>query len=148
MSPQRSEIGLQEMLPSSGGKALGTSKIRLQKASMPAPNVSRPQPVLLIDGRYEERISSLPAPDSALRALTAACEPNSSSERQLGPLFSSCAVVLAATTAAAQSETEVRSSSESYGFYPLLYHLVARGTRFNKEAACLLYSHSDRVAAY
>ena len=103
----------------SGGNAPGSSKTRLQQASMPAPNLSRPKPVLMIDCRCEKRRPSLPAPDNAFRELMtsrATCESNCSSGRQLGKPPSSGSVELAATAAAADSETEARSSHGNWAF--------------------------------
>ena len=117
---QGSEVGLQEELPEFRRECAGVVEDLppegLQKVSMPAPSFSRPKPVLTIDCRCEKTRPSLPpslpAPDNAFRELMMSritCESNSSSGRELGTLQFSGSVELAATTAAADSESEARS---------------------------------------
>ena len=86
---------------------------------MPAPNFSRPKPVLIMDCKCDNRRPSLFAPDKALRELmisTATCELNSCSGRQLGTLPSSWSVELVVTAAAAASETQAWFSSGNFDF--------------------------------
>ena len=86
---------------------------------MPGPNFSQPKQVRIIDSRYENRKLSLLAPGNAFRELMtsrAPCESNYSSGHQLGTLPSSGSVELAATAAAANSETEARSSPGNLAF--------------------------------
>ena len=86
---------------------------------MPAPKFSRPKPVLIIDCKCEKRRQSPPPPDKALRELMtsrATCGSNSSSWRQLGTLPSSLSEELAATAAAAASESQAWFSSGNFAF--------------------------------
>ena len=86
---------------------------------MPAPNFSRPTPVLIIDCKCEKRRPWLSAPDKALRELMTArviCGVNFSSGRQLGTLPSSWSEEVAATAAAAASETQARFSFGNFAF--------------------------------
>ena len=81
---------------------------------MPAPNFSRPEPVLIIDYKCENRRPSLPPPDKALQELMASrvtCGSNSSSGCQLGTPPSSWSVGLVDTAVAAGSETQAWFSS-------------------------------------
>ena len=85
--PKAMRLDCKKSCQVSGWKALGSPNIRFQKAPMPAPNFSRPMPVLIIDCKCEKRRQSLPAPDNAFRELMtsgATCESNSSSGHQLG----------------------------------------------------------------
>ena len=66
-SPKPVRLDFKKSCQNSGGKALGSSMIRLQKALLPAPNFSRPKPVLIITCERKKHRPSLPAPDSAFQ---------------------------------------------------------------------------------
>ena len=112
-SPKEVSLGCRKSCQKSGGKTLGSSIVRLQKASMPVPNFSRPNPVLMIDCKCEKRRPSLPAPDAFREFITSKMTwgSNPPSGLHLGPLPSSGSESLAATAAVAASKTEVWSSS-------------------------------------
>ena len=118
-SPKAVRLDCRKSYQNSGGKAPESSIIRLQKASMPAPNFSRPKLVLMMDCRCEKRRPSPPAPDSAFRELItsrAVWGSNSLSGRHFGPLPSSESKAFAAMAAAAASEIEKWSSSGNFAF--------------------------------
>ena len=123
---------------------------------MPAPNFSRPKPVLMIDCRCEKRRPSLLSPDNAFREMMtsgAAYESSSFCGRLLGTLPSSGSVELAATAAAAGPETAARSSPVNLVFTHS--HVTpspgARGSARRPRAATDTppeWQHADDVPSY
>ena len=105
---KEAKLDCRKSCQTSGGKALASSLIHLQKASKPAPNLSCPKSVLVIDSMCEKRRPSLPAPDCVFRESD--LEGDLRVEFFLwAPLGTapSESEAFASTAAAAASETEV-----------------------------------------